>query len=129
MVRFIILSLVSLLFAAQSVGIWHAYDHLDRFAVSQQTEHCAAQAQHENKQDSSKAQAQQDCVPAFAQTHNGLEPIVCEMLDHLGGPAFIKTFFQLFDERPSFVAKAYEFTAFVVPHTTHFLSTGPPANI
>jgi hypothetical protein len=128
MVRIILLLLVGLLFAAQSLGIWHTYAHLNLPALGHQTEGCTAHTHHANSV-SDQDHAHQHCAPDVAQAKHDLEPIVCEMLDHLGGPAFIQTFAQVFDVRASFIAMAYEFTPFVVSHTTHFLSTGPPVQI
>jgi hypothetical protein len=128
MVRIALLLFVGLLFAAQSVGIWHTYAHLNLPTPSHQSEYCATHTQHENSA-SDQDHAHQHCAHNVAQTNHGLEPILCEMLDHLVGPAFIQTFAQVFDVRPAFIAMAYDFTPFVVPHTTHFLSTGPPVQI
>jgi hypothetical protein len=128
MVRITLLLFVGLLFAAQSVGIWHTYAHLNLPALSHQSEYCTAHTHHDDfgrDQD----HAHQHCAHDVAQKNHGLEPVVCEMLDHLGGPAFIQAITQVFDVRPAFVAMAYDFTPFVVPHTTHFLSTGPPVQI
>jgi hypothetical protein len=128
MVRITLLLFVGLLFAAQSVGIWHTYAHLNLPTPSHQSEYCVTHTHSENSV-SDQDYAYQHCAHEVAQTNHGREPVVCEMLDHLGGPAFIQTFAQVFDVRPAFVAMAYDFTPFVVPHTTHFLSTGPPVQI
>jgi hypothetical protein len=136
MVRITLLLFVGLLFAAQSVGIWHTYAHLNLPILGHHSEYCTTHTQHETQHDthhensaSDQYHAHQHCAHDVAQTNHGLEPVVCEMLDHLVGPAFIQAFAQVFDVRPSFIAMAYDFTPFVVPHTTHFLSTGPPVQM
>jgi hypothetical protein len=101
-----------ILLAAQSAGIWHAYSHLDAQSIRHQ---------HQHSDDSRELHSHE-----HSNASDDLNTVLCEMLDHLGGPAFIQDTPYVIAELANFFKLAHDFVDYAVPHTVHFLSTGPP---
>jgi hypothetical protein len=106
------LFIACVLLAAQSAGLWHAYSHLEAQLTRHEYEH--------------SDNGHQLWSHEYSNTSDELNTVLCEMLDHLGGPAALQSIPYVILKLANFLKLAYHYATYVVPHTVHFFSTGPP---